>query len=649
MLILFKFSKQLHVTVKPKTLTHLLLFHMASSAACVLAMTRLLEQFTDANASKFKQLLIKELEYDNEAQLLCKMLPLLSKSMTNKCLITLKNKTMKLAEQQTSKYDKTISVYKQIQQQYKDRLSKLHSDIIDYFGTFLDKKQSIEIGYLNKQLYIETQKQSYLLKRLNDEISIDDFTIDRFHWKQTNPFCYSLPKSVDICVQPDEVFNYAESLLHKSDWFQNIFNVLNSFTCGNIDYLTYIPINKFFGQKGHFKHCKYTGRLHQIEKFQYTLKKRPRDSDQLQSLIEWCKNFNNYYTRYCGSEFANIRSIKELGIDTVTVEDDGDNDDDDNTDDCGIPKQILLTLGQVSSRIRIENSEISIDSMDDYKKIFHSNLQMFEFNNASEIVLRISQPIAAGVSIEQTKSYEFELSLVINKKYYHIDSMIQFVRNARKCQLLSKVKRVKLSVETLTGITQADFDLLLKSIFNVSHDDIDIDSNNNNNNNNNVTYETNNSNKLNSSKFGVNDHDDHHYDTEQKNTLMINLRNTDRNLSKLVSLFEILNDNRSEILNPMRNNICTVNIGMCLDYDDIGFTYTATCQDGEMWSYNSDTEYFGQQKEVECKDCDLSAKKLGVVYQNIIRWANNIQSENDYTDETYHVYLMLKKVSNYDL
>lgn len=40
--------------------------------------------------------------------------------------------------------DCNITVYQHVQKQYSDSFSRLHGDIIDYFVTFLDKKQSIE-------------------------------------------------------------------------------------------------------------------------------------------------------------------------------------------------------------------------------------------------------------------------------------------------------------------------------------------------------------------------------------------------------------------------------------------------------------------------------------------------------------------------
>ena len=177
---------------------------MDSSAGCIISITRLLEHFNDENTQKFKQLLMKELGCTNETQLWHRILPLLSHLMTNESHMTLKKETIVIAEQQTSN-NNNISVYKQMHKRYKDKLSNLHSDIIDYLATFLKKRQSIELGYLNKQLYIETQKQSYLVKRHNDHtFLLSDLKIDRLHWKHANLFSYSLPHSVKINVSTEK-------------------------------------------------------------------------------------------------------------------------------------------------------------------------------------------------------------------------------------------------------------------------------------------------------------------------------------------------------------------------------------------------------------------------------------------------------------
>ena len=94
-------------------------------------------------------------------------------TLSNKSTIIIKNKAMEIADSQTiinneNKSSRT-TIYKYVQEKYKDSFCDLNSDIIDYIGSFLTKHESIEFGYLNKQLYIETQKLSYLLQRCKDE------------------------------------------------------------------------------------------------------------------------------------------------------------------------------------------------------------------------------------------------------------------------------------------------------------------------------------------------------------------------------------------------------------------------------------------------------------------------------------------------
>ena len=178
------------------------------------------------------------------------------------------------------------------------------------------------MGYLNKQLYIETQKQSYLLKRNNDEsFHIDEFNVDRYFWHATNPFAYSLPKSLFIYHAGMSKFDYPSLLLQSSKWYNNLFNVLNNFSCQNFNYLSSIPIDKFFDQNGRSKkHCKHSGRLEQIQKFKCILKHQEQWLETYQrvtmknSVTKFCNKFNNYFTNHCENKFENIRSIKELII-----------------------------------------------------------------------------------------------------------------------------------------------------------------------------------------------------------------------------------------------------------------------------------------------------------------------------------------------
>ena len=65
----------------------------------------------------------------------------------------IKNKAIQLADSQlmitneSNPSNISLSVGKYIEQQYTDRLSRLHSNIIDYFAAFLTKQESIEWGF----------------------------------------------------------------------------------------------------------------------------------------------------------------------------------------------------------------------------------------------------------------------------------------------------------------------------------------------------------------------------------------------------------------------------------------------------------------------------------------------------------------------
>ena len=76
--------------------------------------------------------------------------------------------------------DASLSINKYIEEKYNDSFSKPGNDIMDYIGTFLTRKESIVLGHSNKQLFIETQKDSYVLKRCknDDQLQLNDTKIE---------------------------------------------------------------------------------------------------------------------------------------------------------------------------------------------------------------------------------------------------------------------------------------------------------------------------------------------------------------------------------------------------------------------------------------------------------------------------------------
>ena len=122
-----------------------------SKLSNVIATTRLLPFFSPQNVSQMKSCILEQLGCKNESQFLCKVLQSLYKNMSVESTAIIKNKAMEIADLQPMSReckvtnDNHITVCQHIQSQYNDPLSKLHSDIIDYFGTFLNKKKVLNL------------------------------------------------------------------------------------------------------------------------------------------------------------------------------------------------------------------------------------------------------------------------------------------------------------------------------------------------------------------------------------------------------------------------------------------------------------------------------------------------------------------------
>ena len=600
--------------------THTFCEEMSSCANCVVSITRLLQHFNLTNVCKFKQLLMKELACTDESQLWCRILPSLSEILTHESLTILKKQTMSLAEQQPSNLNKNISVYKQMQQNYKDRLSSLHSDVVDYLATFLDKKQSIELGYLNQQLYIETQKQSYLIKRCNDPMfSISDFTVDRFIWKQTNPFTYSLPQSIIVSVKTLAKFNYVNSLLQSSQWYKNIFRISNTFLCQNFSYLANIPIEIFFSKDGHFRDCKYSGRLPKIDQFSCILRENYDYTDlaMYTSVRTFCDNFDNYYLHNCACDINNIRCIKKLIIDEHLKHYGGDQ---------GMRKEILLTLGPISHKIKINNSRISIDNVTQFKKIFHSNLDIFEFNDKSRV--HINSNIKNKNLLHHDESYltslEFELSFVVNSYILVAHPFTTFMNRVITLGLEPRIKGFKLRL--LKQPTDERLRVMLRRIFRISNNGV-----NGNDNDSNSDRDENNTYSNYNSTIGC-----------QKRTLTIAIMTCGSNLWQLLNIFRFLTENSTQILDTMVNNISVIMFELSFAHD---FEEHINPAQGHYSMLKSNYDYPIDENTIEYKDCDLSREQLDVLYQNVIKWLKNIQKEygNDKLKEYHCLNLKLKK------
>ena len=555
-----------------------------SSTACIISITRLLKHFDDTSCQKFKQLLLQELKYTNEAELWCKALLLLSKSMTDDSLSRIKKEIIIIGDQQPSINNNAISVWQEIQQKYKDRLSNLHSDIIDHLGTFLDKKQSIEFGYLNRQIYIETQKQSYLLKRCNDTpFIINDKMEKKFFSPQTSTFAYNFPKQLEIKVKSNNKNQAFE--MQDSQWYQNAFYILNRFKCdeNGFKYLEAIPIEQLFCKNGNNRFFKESGRLEQIEQFELEA--------SLSLTRKFCDSFDMYYTRYCDNNIDKIRNITQFIIGSTFFR--GKNTD----------IRRLVTLGQISHKINLSNCKVCFNDINHVKQVFHKKLKVLECNQFTTCRFEQKLGTTDNIAINMSDCGLNGLEISINI-YYNCECsnpIIIFNQLGLRCRIhcftVSLHKEIH-KYDELSPMFDGIFNIFTSSTANYS---VNID------------------NKI---------------ETCKNQTLTVKILRESQNLYNFAEVLLFLRNRRCKILNSNIHNIQSIICEFCLTRIRDKIKINRGSWSGSMWRYHANIEYSIDKNKIECKICDLSEKELGILYQNMIKWFQNIQ--NQYGNDKFH-------------
>ena len=384
-----------------------------SPRANIFEITRLLEHFNDRNANLFKKCLFKQLHCTKESQWLCKAIIHSAPSLfNNKSLTTLRDKAISIAELQAhsksikkhkhkqkrkekekeTEKGKHYSLYKWLQEKYGDCFCQLPSDIIDHLGTFLNKNESIQFGWLNKQLYIETQKQSYLTKRMNDNaLKLSSKMVDRFSWKQTNPFSYCLPRQLIVknwvaSNQIDESSSLNPwNFLFESQWFETMFTQLNKFECNVFKCLQYIPIKLLFNVKQNQNHKfninNNNSNGNMIDCLQFDLLNRCT----FDCIQPFCARLMEYHKNMITSNGndSGVRNIKELHIigyvpNSWAFDANTENEETWSQQHKMAMERLLLAMASLSRTIKLNNARFTIGK-DSLQSIFHSKLEELIF------------------------------------------------------------------------------------------------------------------------------------------------------------------------------------------------------------------------------------------------------------------------------
>ena len=361
------------------------------SFAIVVSTTRLVEHFSEDSLNEFKTCLFKQLNCQNEQEFLIKVLRQLYKTMDVDSLHQLKSKTIEISQKQKSINNSiNTSVLDAVEESCNDKLSQLPSNTIDYMGSFLPKMDSIHFGYLNRHLYIETQKQSYLLKRLNDKLILYDNSFDVLVLPQNNAFHFSIPSQLSIqAKQASDHPNFKmwQQAVLRSKWFKSLFCRLSLFYCGNYDFFEHIPIKSLFGSNNYFTYNNYSRDT--IDHFQIGYDGGGylpinKTFDGIEKLIN---NFDEFVAKDCNGtkNSENIRMINKFVIairnaKSTAVE---------TGTDWDVIRSLLVTFGGIYKSFEVNCGSFSIDTIEEFSQIFHSKLESFKLGRDTQIAFNI--------------------------------------------------------------------------------------------------------------------------------------------------------------------------------------------------------------------------------------------------------------------
>ena len=425
-----------------------------SKLSYIISATRLLPHFSPTNINVMKTCMFDQLGIETEGQFLCIALNSLYKTLSTQSLSMIKTKAIEIAEKQSLHHTQSltntsicldgkagsqqhqqhskVTVYKYIQNKYNDTLSRLHSDIIDYFGTFLNKKQSIEFGYLNRHLFIETQKQSYLLRRCKDKIfRLHSKRCSKLVAGKNDAFNYTSPRSLSLKLgfdQSNEVQNVPS--------FSSFFRRLSILKCNTFSSLCCVPLNNVF-----IKHRNYypnkqscdnmdlfrmSGDLGIVERIRKSKRKKI-------DLI--CKNFDQLMLKHSGDDKCKMRGIERFEFEPVRSTPEYMN---------SLSKSLFTRFGNISKSIVLFNTKLAIETISELTSIFHPDLRHIYFDYSSEVVINIENvKNSVGMFTSSLQSIEFD-----TRKRKNVANCIDTLNEFDKMGIRQSIKRYTLHWST---------------------------------------------------------------------------------------------------------------------------------------------------------------------------------------------------------
>ena len=443
---------------------------MSSPRADVVAITKVVAHFNDENLLKFKQVLFEQLNCSNESEFICKALRALVPQINAKEATKIKQEATKIAATQQSVDYPQLTLHQAIEKQLStnDRLSRLPSDTIDYVGRFLNKRESVHLGYLNRQLYIETQKHLYVLKRrLNTN---DSCKLSLKHNKLTKGaiagiygYGYGSPASLNVSYTRNGEIDTIGKKFIGSSCFSNLFSALNSFCC-KLEWLEYVPINILFNKRK----SKYI--RDRLSRFEIKIGFR-HDRDEPVSVTMIRDNhdqsitkFENNIVHFFGNgNFNNINSklncIRTIGSLVLNI----------MHDDVYAGRQLkrlLIFLAPFAHSIHIlsscssitgswTNEENKINTMKDFETIFHKDIEELSVEQDIDDLIDIvkmnginrsqDDQVSEARRCKNISNYKLErVNVFMEKRTLSLNPFTAFVDRLASYGMTNKIKMYKL-------------------------------------------------------------------------------------------------------------------------------------------------------------------------------------------------------------
>ena len=106
-------------------------------------------------------------------------------------------------------------------------------------GSCLCKKESLELGQLNRQWYLDTRHKNYINLHTNYKLHLNYDTYNMLKKIESSPTCYQSPRELKLCALKE-----SDSILH-SRWFNNLFSNVKRLYLYRFEYMGEIPFQKF--------------------------------------------------------------------------------------------------------------------------------------------------------------------------------------------------------------------------------------------------------------------------------------------------------------------------------------------------------------------------------------------------------------------